>query len=72
VVRTLAPTTAEDLPLSAQECADRHLIAQLRESQARQLPTPCRVEVRVWQDESAGPPAAEAIWDIDSGILHPQ
>jgi hypothetical protein len=69
-IRVLAPTSAEDLPLTAQECAEQHLLAELQGRWGREGPMPYRVEVRVWRDGADGQPAAGAAWDTDHGIRH--
>ena len=70
--RILAPATVEELPLTAQECADQHLLAELKgRFVMHEAPMPYRVEVRVWSDRVEGPPAATAQWDTQHGILTP-
>ncbi|SEM71615.1 hypothetical protein [Streptacidiphilus jiangxiensis] len=71
-IRVLAPTTAEDLPLTAQECAEQHLLAELQGRWGREGPMPYRVEVRVWRDrdQADGQPDASAAWDTGHGIRH--
>jgi hypothetical protein len=67
-VTVLAPSTGEELPISAESCAEQHLLAELKGRYATGRPMPHRVEVRVWQDGVAGEPDALAIWDVDGGI----
>ena len=71
--RILAPATAEDLPVTAQECADEHLFAELQGRwRSRQVQAmPYRVEVRVWEGEAEGGPAASAVWEAEHGVMHP-
>lgn len=71
LVRVLAPATREELPVSAQECAEQHLFAELQGRWVKERPMPFRVEVRVWADEADGPPAASAVWDADHGVARP-
>ena len=68
-VTVLSPTTAELLPLTAQECADQHLFAELQGRWVQERPMPWMVEVRVWQDRVTGEPAASAAWDREHGVL---
>ncbi|WP_042429738.1 hypothetical protein [Streptacidiphilus anmyonensis] len=68
-VRVLAPATAEDSFATAQGCADQHLFAELQGRWVQERPMPYRVEVRVWEDEAGGFPAATAEWDEDHGVL---
>jgi hypothetical protein len=67
--RVLAPATAEELPVTPQECADEHLYAELQGRWVQKRPMPYRVEVRVWQDRAEGDPAASATWDVEHGVL---
>ncbi len=69
--RVLAPATAEESFVTAQACADQHLFAELQGRWAQRRPMPYRVEVRVWEGEPTGAPAATAAWDEDHGILLP-
>ncbi|WP_042380338.1 hypothetical protein [Streptacidiphilus melanogenes] len=68
-VRVLAPTTDEESFATAQGCANQHLFAELQGRWVQERPMPYRVEVRVWDGEAAGSPAATAAWDEDHGIL---
>lgn len=69
--RVLAPVTKEELPVTAQECADEHLFAELQKRWRVSGSMPYRVEVRVWEDEVQGQPTASATWDAEHGILLP-
>ncbi|WP_152628334.1 hypothetical protein [Streptacidiphilus neutrinimicus] len=67
-VRVLAPATAEESFATAQGCANQHLFAELQGRWVQQRPMPYRVEVRVWEGEANGYPAATAEWDEDHGV----
>ncbi|SEK45676.1 hypothetical protein SAMN05414137_10289 [Streptacidiphilus jiangxiensis] len=70
--RVLVPATGEELWVTAQECADQHLLAELKgRFVMHEEPMPYRVEVRVWSDQLEGPPAATAAWDTEHGFLRP-
>jgi hypothetical protein len=70
-VRVLAPVTAEESFVSAQGCAAQHLFAELQGRWVQDRPMPHRVEVRVWEGDVTGAPAAMAAWDEDQGVLMP-
>ena len=70
--RVLAPASGEELWATAQECADQHLLAELKgRFVMREEPMPYRVEVRVWSDHVEGPPTATAGWDTEHGFSKP-
>ncbi len=70
-VRLLAPSEPEDLPVSAKSLAAQHLRAELQGRWVREGQLPHRVEVRVWEGEAAGPPAATAAWEEGPGYSEP-
>ncbi|WP_042387461.1 hypothetical protein [Streptacidiphilus melanogenes] len=67
--RVIAPSTPENLPVSAKELARQHLLAELQGRQFTLEPMPHRVEVRIWEERPDGHPDATAVWTLDEESL---